>query len=152
MRLSIIAVGRAGNGPEAALFKQYQDRLSGGLHLIEVAEKRPLTGAALKRREAELIEKKIPGGATVAALDERGKVLTSRAFAQKLATWADAGVRDAVFVIGGADGLDADLRKRADLVIAFGAATWPHQLVRVMLAEQLYRAQSIRAGHPYHRD
>ena len=103
-------------------------------------------------REAALIAEKIPDGAYVIALDERGKALKSRSFAQKLSDLADGGARDIVFAIGGADGLDQSLRERADLMLGFGPQTWPHMLVRTMLAEQIYRAQSIIAGHPYHRD
>ena len=152
MRFHIICVGKVRRGPEFDLFKQYEGRVSGGLNVVEVEEKRPLSGLELKQREAELLNAKIPDGATVVALDERGKALASRAFADKLGTWRDDGARDLVFLIGGADGLDESLRQRADFLMAFGPQTWPHQMVRAMLAEQVYRAQSILAGHPYHRD
>ena len=89
--------------------------------------------------------------ARIVALDERGRTETSDAFARRLAHWRDDGVRTVGFVIGGADGLDETVRKKADFVLSFGALTWPHMLVRAMLAEQIYRAQSILAGHPYHR-
>jgi len=93
----------------------------------------------------------VPEGATVAALDEKGKTLSSAAFAEKLSAWRDNGVRDLAFVIGGADGLDGALLKQADLVLSLGPMTWPHVMVRGLLAEQLYRAQCIQQGHPYHR-
>jgi len=151
VRLTLIAVGRARRGPEQELFNSYMKRLRPGLELIEVEEKRPLSGAELKAREAELIADKIPEGAYLIALDERGKAAPSRAFAEKLGELQDGG-RDVAFIIGGADGLDESLRARADHLLGFGPQTWPHMLVRVMLAEQVYRAQSILAGHPYHRD
>ncbi|MBO6519616.1 MAG: 23S rRNA (pseudouridine(1915)-N(3))-methyltransferase RlmH [Rhodospirillales bacterium] len=151
MRLTLIAVGRAKRGPEQELFNSYQKRLNPGLDLIEVEEKRPLSGAELKAREAELIAAKIPDGAFLVALDERGKPLSSRKFAEKLGDLRDGG-RDIAFIIGGADGLDESLRARADMILGFGPQTWPHMLVRAMLAEQVYRGQSILAGHPYHRD
>ena len=151
MRLTLIAVGRAKRGPEQELFNAYLKRLRPGLDLIEVEEKRPLSGAELMAREAELIAEKIPDGAFLVALDERGKAQKSRQFAEKFGDLRDSG-RDVAFIIGGADGLDESLRTRADMLLGFGPQTWPHMLVRVMLAEQVYRAQSILAGHPYHRD
>ena len=102
--------------------------------------------------EALLLRKAIPDGATLCILDERGTVESSRAFADRLAAWRDAGTRDLAFLIGGADGLDPDLRSGADFALSFGRMVWPHMLARVMLAEQLYRAASILAGSPYHRD
>lgn len=150
MRLTLIAVGRAKRGPELDLFNAYQKRLRSGLDLIEVEEKRPLGGAELMAREAELVADKIPDGAYLIALDERGKAMSSRIFAEKISALQDMG-RDVAFIIGGADGLDESLRAKADLLLGFGPQTWPHMLVRAMLAEQVYRAQSILAGHPYHR-
>lgn len=152
VRLTLIAVGRAKRGPEHDLFELYTKRMQPSLDLIEVEEKRPLSGPELMAREAELILAKIPDGAHLVALDERGKAMSSRAFAGFMTTVQDDGVRDLVFVIGGADGLDTVLRERAQRVLSFGPQTWPHMLVRVMLAEQVYRAQTIQAGHPYHRD
>lgn len=151
MRLTLIAVGRAKRGPEQELFNSYLKRLKPKLELIEVEEKRPLAGPELMMREAELISDKIPEHAYLVALDERGKPMSSRDFAVKLGDLRDTG-RDVAFIIGGADGLDESLRARADLTLGFGPQTWPHMLVRAMLAEQVYRAQSILSGHPYHRD
>ncbi len=102
--------------------------------------------------EAILLRKALPQGARTIALDERGKTQTSPDFANLLARWRDEGVSDTAFLIGGADGLDPDLRAEADQRLSFGAMVWPHMLVRVMLAEQLYRAASILAGSPYHRE
>lgn len=119
------------------------------LDVVEIAEGVG-TPAEMRRREAAAIGAALPGGAFVAALDLGGEMLDSAAFAQRIATWADAG-RGIAWVIGGAEGLDPGLVQRADARISLGALTWPHLLVRVMLAEQLFRAQCIDAGHPYHR-
>jgi 23S rRNA (pseudouridine1915-N3)-methyltransferase len=152
VRLSLVAVGRAKDGPERALFQHYQRRLSPpGLALREVEEKRPLPAPQLKAREAELLLGALPPAALVVALDERGQTIDSMAFAARLGAWRDSGVADLAFVIGGADGLDQSVRDRAALLVSFGKMTWPHMLVRALLAEQLYRAQAILAGHPYHR-
>jgi 23S rRNA (pseudouridine1915-N3)-methyltransferase len=101
--------------------------------------------------EAELLGRAIPAGAVLVTLDERGKVMSSPDFAGLLARWRDGGRQDVAFVIGGADGIDPALRARSDFALSFGAMVWPHLLVRVMLAEQLYRAATILAGGPYHR-
>ncbi len=101
--------------------------------------------------EAVLLEKAAEGSGPLVTLDERGKVLSSPEFAEKLGFWRDDGAGVATFVIGGADGIDASLRSKADFSISFGRMVWPHMLVRVMLAEQLYRATSILTGSPYHR-
>lgn len=151
MEVHLIAVGRARRGPEQALFEHYSNRLRQPLKLIEVEEKRPLSGAELQEREASLLLSAIPDGATVIALDERGKHLDSPAFAQTLTDWRDRGTRSIAILIGGADGLTDTVRARADLILCLGNMTWPHLLVRGLVAEQLYRAQQISAGHPYHR-
>jgi len=151
MRLMLIAVGRRRAGPEQDLFDQYAKRLTWQLDLKFVEAKKGREGAALKTREGELLTSALPQGAVVVALDERGRSLGSEDFARKLGDWRDGGRRDIAFVIGGADGLDDDLRGRADLVLSLGKQTWPHQLVPALLVEQLYRAQCILAGHPYHR-
>jgi 23S rRNA (pseudouridine1915-N3)-methyltransferase len=157
MKLGLVAVGRLKPGPLPALFQDYARRLSWPLTVIEVEERRPLPTAELKEREGALILKALETdfrkslSPTIAALDQRGIALSSMGFAERLAGWRDAG-KDPVFVIGGAGGLARAVLERADLTLSLGAMTWPHQLVRVMLAEQLYRAQSILAGHPYHRE
>ncbi len=151
MRLSLLAVGRMKPGPLRDLFDSYQKRLTHPLALREVEEKRALPPEQLKEREGALLLAALPPAARVVALDERGRALGSTAFAQKLAAWRDDGNPEICFVIGGADGLAPAVRARADLTLALGSMTWPHLLVRVMLAEQLFRAQSILAGHPYHR-
>ncbi len=154
--MTLIAVGRAKPGPHRDLFEHYAERLGhgllGGLRLKEVEERRPLPPQELKRCEAELLLGARPKGARLVALDERGKTLASGDFAALLGRWRDDGVGDLAFAIGGADGLDASVREAAALTLALGPMTWPHLLTRALLAEQLYRAQSILTGHPYHRE
>lgn len=152
MRLTLAAVGRARPGPETDLFRQYARRLTPALTLREVEERRPLPTDRLKAREAELLLGCVPAGAVAVALDEHGRQLESRAFAARLQGWRDGGAPELVLLIGGADGHGAAVRERADLLLSLGAMTWPHMLVRALVAEQLYRAQAILAGHPYHRD
>lgn len=151
MRLHVIAVGRLKPGPQDALARHYAERLTWPLTIREVEEKRPLPAAELREREGALLLAAVPQGATIIALDERGKTLTSEVFAQRLAVWRDTGGADLAFLIGGADGLSEAVRRQAQLVLSLSAMTWPHLLVRGMLFEQLYRAQQILAGHPYHR-
>jgi 23S rRNA (pseudouridine1915-N3)-methyltransferase len=157
MKLRVLAVGRVKDGPEAALIAEYAKRLKGTLVLEEVEERRPSSGTELKAREAALLQAALAksgkgGHQIVVAMDERGKAFGSRDFAGKLQAWQNQGVTEVTFVLGGADGLAAELRDRADLVLSLGQMTWPHLLARVMLVEQIYRAQQILAGHPYHRD
>ncbi len=151
MRITLAAVGRAKAGPARELYEFYAGRLTWRLTLKEVEERRPLAPEALKLREGELLLAALPPGARLIALDETGRSLSSVRFAEQIGAWRDAGTQDLAIVIGGADGLVPALRDKADLVLALGAMTWPHLLVRGMIAEQLYRAQTILAGHPYHR-
>ena len=151
MKIEILAVGRARAGPERDLYDSYAKRVTWPLQLREVEEKRPLPPAELKEREGQLILAAIPQGSVVLALDDRGKSPTSEEFARLIADIRDEGRACAAFVIGGAEGLSAPVRDRADVLISFGRQTWPHLLVRAMLMEQIYRAQQILAGHPYHR-
>lgn len=156
MRIRIAAVGRmAARSPEAALVEDYLTRFAQtgralGLGPATVAEVEDRRGGG-KPAEAALLSRQVPDGAAIIALDERGRTLSSPDFAVALARFRDQGRPEAVCLIGGADGLDPALRDRADLVLSFGAMVWPHMLVRVMLAEQLYRAATILAGGPYHR-
>jgi 23S rRNA (pseudouridine1915-N3)-methyltransferase len=159
MRVVLIAVGRLKQGPERELAGRYRERFDEtgrrlgfrGLEIHEIPESRARDAATRIAEETAAIAAQIPGKSVLVALDERGDSLDSASLARQLGRWRDEGVADTIFVIGGADGLSPDLRRKAKLRLAFGAATWPHQMVRVMLLEQLYRAATILAGHPYHR-
>jgi len=138
MQLHVIARGKIGRSPEAELVERYAKRIAWPLKLTELPES----------------DGRIPGPQTpfrTVLLDERGRQLGSEEFAEILCDWRDNGVREARFVIGAADGHAAGEREQADLLLAFGKATWPHLLARAMLLEQLFRATSLLAGHPYHR-
>lgn len=155
MRVHLCVVGRLRAGPERNLIDDYLQRFDrtgralslGPAHLIEVEDRKGGGMAA----EAALLRKSVPQGALLCALDERGSVLSSPQFADKMAGWRDGGASDLAFVIGGADGIDPALRDEAQFLLSFGQMVWPHMLARVMLSEQLYRAASILAGSPYHR-
>ena len=160
MRVLVLAVGRMKKGAEADLAARYLKRAiqagrAIGIRAIEIVEIRESRAPDAERRKLEesiAIASVIPDGAAVVLLDERGDGLGSSAFADQLGRWRDAGEASLVFVIGGADGLSNTLRERARITLNFGQATWPHQLVRIMLLEQLYRAVTILSGHPYHRE
>lgn len=139
MLLHIVARGKIGRSPEADLVDRYLKRIGWPTRITELPDK----GGKLPPREA---------GTMQIMLDEKGEQLSSMAFAEKLDRWRDDGVREARFLIGAADGFDEEQRRDADLLFAFGKATWPHMMARAMLAEQLWRATSILAGHPYHRE
>jgi 23S rRNA (pseudouridine1915-N3)-methyltransferase len=147
--MHLIAIGRLRDGPEVELFERYAARLRPRLTLTEVPEARGAP-AEIKRREAEALLAALPRGAFAVALDHGGAALASEALAARLEQWLAAGHRPH-FLIGGAEGLDAAVLQRSNFVLSLGPMTWPHFLVRGMLAEQLYRAQSIASGHPYHR-
>jgi 23S rRNA (pseudouridine1915-N3)-methyltransferase len=151
VKLTIVAIGRAGRGPERDLYEHYAGRVRWPLALREVEEKRKLPPPELMRREGELLLHAAPAGAVLVALDRRGKVIDSEAFARRLERWRDESVADVAFLIGGADGHTESLLEKASLVLSFGAMTWPHLLARAMLAEQIYRSQQLLSGHPYHR-
>jgi len=151
MNIVIAAVGRLRRGPEHDLLETYRRRLRWPLAIQEVEEKRPLPTPERRKREAALLQGAVPADALLIALDEGGQHMTSPDFAHRIAAWQDEGVRTLAFVIGGADGLEPAFRDAARLKIAFGTMTWPHMLARCMLVEQLYRAQQILAGHPYHK-
>ena len=139
MRLHIVARGRIGRSAEAELVDRYVKRIGWPVQITELPDRggKPPPPA--------------PATVTV-AMDEKGRNLSSTDLAARLSDWRDRGIREVRFLIGAADGHDAETRDNADLLIAFGSATWPHMLARAMLAEQLYRAPAIIAGHPYHRD
>ena len=151
MRIFVGAVGRAKAGPQHALYDLYIDRLGWPVTFKEVEAKQNLPPDALKVREAELLLAALPTSAVVVALDESGQSLTSIQFAERLGRWRDDALTPS-FLIGGAAGHGAPVLDRADLRLSLGSMTWPHMLVRGMLAEQLYRAQTILGGHPYHRE
>ena len=138
MLLHIVARGKIGRSPEAELVDRYLKRIAWPTKTTEIAERASLPPAA-------------PNSVSI-ALDERGTALSSADLARKLESWRDGGKREARFLIGAADGHDSAERDKADLLLSFGPATWPHLLVRAMLAEQLFRATSILANHPYHRE
>jgi 23S rRNA (pseudouridine1915-N3)-methyltransferase len=152
MRVTIAAVGRDRSGPTRDLFDDYCRRCPWPVRLMEVS---PRTAASTPRRlaeEAERLSSAVSRDAVLIALDENGRNLTSRALASRIGAWQSQGRGEFAFLIGGPDGLEPALIQRADLVLALGRMTWPHRLVRVLLAEQLYRAGTILTGHPYHRD
>ncbi len=159
MRVSIHAIGRGKAGADRELIARYQSRFSGagknlglsGLEIIELAESRAATADLRCKDEATRLIDTIADGAFVISLDERGKNLSSKAFANRIQTELHDGRRALSLVIGGADGHGDAMRQRADMLLSFGQLTWPHQLVRVLLVEQLYRATTILSGHPYHR-
>lgn len=139
MLLHIVARGRIGRGPESELIDRYLKRISWPIRITEL----PDSGGRVPPVEP---------GTRIVMLDEKGRDLPSMAFATQLGRWRDDGVRETRFLLGAADGFDDAQRAEADLLLAFGRATWPHLLARAMLAEQLWRAASILAGHPYHRE
>ena len=159
MRILVAAVGRLKQGSETELSERYRKRAAQtgrqlGLRDIEIIEIRESRAADAGKRmleESIALANVIPQDAAVVLLDSLGENLDSIGFATQLAKWRANGRPAIVFLIGGADGLAASLREKAELRLSFGAATWPHQLVRVMLLEQLYRSMTILAGHPYHR-
>ncbi len=160
MRLSILSVGRLKAGPEQELCARYLDRLAKagpaiGLEWsagVELPESRAGSAAERKRDEARRLLAALPERATIIVLDERGRHLSTADLSGWIALRRDDRARDLAVIIGGPDGLGDEVRSRADLALAFGRLTWPHQLVRVMLAEQLYRIATVLSGHPYHRE
>jgi 23S rRNA (pseudouridine1915-N3)-methyltransferase len=159
MRLLVTAIGRLKSGPERELAERYRKRAADagrqiGVRNVDVIEIRESRAGEREKRvleESIALATVIPDNAVIVALDERGHSLDSGAIAGQLRAWRDSGRPVVAFVVGGADGLADEIKQRATLTLAFGAATWPHQLVRIMLLEQLYRVVTILAGHPYHR-
>jgi 23S rRNA (pseudouridine1915-N3)-methyltransferase len=156
MHLVLISIGKLKQGPERELAERYRDRFDDigrklgfrGLAIHEIPESRARDATTRIAEEGAAISALIPEKAVIVALDERGSSVDSPTFARQLGRWRDEQVGHTIFVIGGADGLSPELRRRAKLSIAFGAATWPHQMVRVMVLEQIYRAATILSGHP----
>jgi 23S rRNA (pseudouridine1915-N3)-methyltransferase len=159
MRIIVISIGRLKQGPERELAERYATRFDDlgrklgfqGLDVREIPESRARDAATRIAEEAAAIARLLPEKSAIVGLDEHGENIDSATLARHLGQWRDASVANNVFLIGGADGLSPELRRKAKLSLAFGRATWPHQMVRVMLLEQIYRAATILAGHPYHR-
>ena len=159
MRIMVIAVGRLKQGPERELADRYAARFDDagrklgfrGLEVREIPESRARDAATRIAEEAAAIAALMPDKSVLVTLDEHGDSIDSSTFARHLGRWRDESVANTIYVIGGADGLSPELQRKAKLRLAFGKATWPHQLVRVLLLEQIYRAATILAGHPYHR-
>ncbi|MEO0978622.1 MAG: 23S rRNA (pseudouridine(1915)-N(3))-methyltransferase RlmH [Pseudomonadota bacterium] len=159
MRFTLSCVGKMKAGAEKDLLERYLDRArktGRGLgitdvRVVELPESRAQRSDDRTSEEAVALLGSVNGAARIVALDENGRNLTSADFSQKLEAWKDQGVSDVVFAIGGADGHGPELLARADLKLALGAMTWPHQIARILLAEQVYRALTIQSGHPYHR-
>jgi 23S rRNA (pseudouridine1915-N3)-methyltransferase len=159
VQIDIMAIGKLKNGPEAELYTRYAERISAlarglglsGPKLMEFPESPARRDDERKKDEARALTGAIAHGAFVLALDERGAALSSTAFAERIGRLRDDGCKSFACLIGGADGLSTDIRAQAALTLSFGAMTMPHQLVRVLLAEQIYRACTILSGHPYHR-
>jgi len=159
MRLTIAAVGRMKSGPDRDLADRYLDRVAKAgrslgfksIDITEIGESRASRAEERMAEEAAALTRTIEPGAVRIVLDSSGAALSSEDIARRIGRWRDAGRPAACFIVGGADGLAPTLKSDADLTLSFGAATWPHQLVRIMLLEQIYRAVTILAGHPYHR-
>ena len=150
MKLVILAVGKGRNSPEHDLATSYIKRLPESGEIREVDSKLP-AGPKRQQDETRLLLRLVPDNAILVCLDPRGKDISSELLASKIGSWRDEGQQAVYFAIGGADGHDRDIHQRADLLMSFGSAIWPHMLFRAMLAEQLYRASAILSGHPYHR-
>ncbi|WP_455478667.1 23S rRNA (pseudouridine(1915)-N(3))-methyltransferase RlmH [Bartonella sp. B10] len=159
MQISIFAVGRMKGGAEHKLVHHYLDRFSKCSRVVgfyfktlqEISESRAQTACKRMEEEGKRLIEFLPEKCQLIVLDERGKSISSCAFSEKLRSYRDEGVRDVVMALGGPDGHDERVRNRADFVLSFGFMTWPHQIARILLIEQLYRAMTIASNHPYHR-
>ena len=150
MKLIILAVGKGRKSPEHDFATSYIKRLPEGGEIREIDSKLP-AGPKRQQDETRHLLRLVPDNAILVCLDPRGKDISSELLASKIGSWRDEGQQAVYFAIGGADGHDRDIYQRADLLMSFGSAIWPHMLFRAMLAEQLYRASAILSGHPYHR-
>ena len=159
MRLIIATIGKLKSGPEQALVERYVKRAASGLkntgfgkfEILELPESRKPQTIQRQEDEGQRLLDKLPSSFQLVVFDERGKSLSSEGFADYLGSSAEGGASDLVMVIGGPDGVSTNLREKADLVVSFGKLTMPHQIVRALVAEQIYRATTILSGHPYHR-
>jgi 23S rRNA (pseudouridine1915-N3)-methyltransferase len=160
VRVGILAIGRMKQGPERELVSRYLDRAAAsgkplgltGFSVTELTESRAGSAASRKTEEARALRDQVSGSVRLVTLDEHGAAMGSEDLARRIGRWRDDGAQNLTFVIGGPDGLAPDFVKQADLSLSFSPLTWPHQLVRIMLAEQLYRTTTILSGHPYHRE
>ena len=150
MKITVCAIGRLKAGPEKDLWERYRIRLRCPLKIIELEERKKVSAMELKRLEGALLTDAIPASTLVIALDKGGKSFSSSDFANQLSSWNDMG-QNLTFLIGGSNGIDQSTLDNAHLQMSFGTATWPHMLARILLIEQLYRAEQILAGTPYHR-
>ena len=151
MKILIIAIGKA-RGAETAFVDEYKKRLDNSVSIQELVYTKNLPPEEQKKAEGALILKAIPKSSVIILLDEQGKNMTSRGFADNIQKWQNLGTRNLVFIIGGAFGVCDEVKEKADETIAFGKWTWPHKLVRIMVMEQIYRATQILSGHPYHKE
>jgi len=159
MRITLAGIGKMKAGADKDLLDRYLDRARktgrglgySAVRLLELPESRAARGEDRKAEEAAALKAVLPKGARLVVLDENGKTMNSQVFSDRFAQWRDDGTSDLVFAIGGADGHGQELLQSADMKLALGAMTWPHQIVRILLAEQVYRAMTIQSGHPYHR-
>lgn len=152
MRITLAAIGRLKLGPELSLINEYAKRLPWKLDIRELEIKKNLPDAQRKTEETKLLLDACKDASAIIALDEQGKDLTSRAFADTIKTWQNAGISSLGIIIGGADGLDRVQLSQIQLKLSFGRMSLPHMLARVLICEQLYRAYTILEGHPYHRE
>lgn len=152
MKITILSIGKfSKNDPNLDLFLEYQKRLKWKLELKELMVKGNFEGQVLKAKEAEILLNNLPENSKIIALDEKGKMFSSSEFAEQIKNYTNHGASHLSFIIGGADGLDDEIKRKADLVLSFGKMTFPHMMIRAFLSEQLYRAWTIINGHPYHR-
>jgi len=152
MKITILSIGKFRNqDPVQELFLEYKKRLNWKIELKELELKGNLQGETLKIKEGELLLSKVPNGSKIIALDEKGKMFSSPEFADVIRNYGNQGNSDLSFIIGGADGLSVELKQKADLILSFSKMTFPHLMIRSFLIEQIYRANTIISGHPYHR-
>lgn len=151
MKITLIAVGAIKPGPEAELIAAYMKRLPWPVTILEIEEKRPLPPMERTKSEGEKILAALPKSSFVVALDKSGKAFNSPALSKQIQSWFQVGGAHITFIIGGSDGLSEAVLGAAQTKLSFGPNTWPHQLARVMLLEQIYRAYAIEEGHPYHK-
>lgn len=153
MKITILSIGKFRNqDPSRELFLEYQKRLNWKVELKELELKGNIQGEALKIKEGELLLSKVPNNSKIIALDEKGKMFSSPEFATVIKNYGNQGSSDLTFIIGGADGLSNELKQKADLMLSLGKMTFPHLMIRSFLIEQIYRANTIINGHPYHRN